>query len=273
MFQLRYYAPDYNKEVYDNILSLLTQIKMKRGISYEITELRYRKSEYSKDYIAEEQHEREVYERDFRPRKSVLKQRIGESIRRLLRSRKGGYFVAGTVAITLNGQVEWFASYANLFKEYDKEPSIGFLKAVLDKGSILLTQLCPEVRKGKGELRILDIFIGSSVLKGKFEREVKTGKRIFKTERGTFDWRKSIDLTCKGDTEVWVLEGKNRLNYEALGEVLTYSTLYAEEFPEKRLKMGIVCGTTEEEILKTCRKHGVTVFEVIGKEVIVHSVE
>lgn len=270
---MRYYAPEYNKEVHDNILSLLTQVKMKHDISYEITELRHRESKYSEDYIAEEQHEREIYEKDFKPRKSVLKQRIGESIRRLLRSRSGGYFVAGTVAITLNGHVEWFASYADAFKEYDEKPNLGFLKAVLDKGPILLTHLCPEVKRGERELRILDIFIGSGVLKGKFEQEVKVGRRIFKTGRGTFDWRKCIDLICETDPEIWILEGKNRLNYEALGEVLTYSTLYAEEFPEKRLKMGIVCGTTEEEILKTCRKQGVTVFEVIGEEVIVHSVE
>lgn len=267
MFQLRYYAPDYKKEVHDSILSLLEQIKIKHNIPYEIAQLKHRESEYSDDYIADEEHEKEIYEKDFKPRKSILKQRIGESIRRLLRSRSGGYFVAGTVAIILNEQVEWFANYANPFKEYDEKPNMGFLRAVLAKGPILLSQLCPEVKKGEPELKILDIFIGSGVLKGKFKREVRVGKRILKTERGTFDWRKSIDLICEIDTEIWILEGKSRLNYEALGEVLAYSTLYAEEFPEKIIKTGIVCGTVEEEILKTCRKYDITVFEIIGNEV------
>ena len=270
MFKLRYYAPDYRKQTHDVILSLLEQIKIKHNILYEITQLRYRKSEYSDDYIADEQHEKEIYEKDFLPRKFVLKQRIGESIRRLLRSRSGGYFVAGTVAIALDGQIEWFANYANPFKEYDEDSTVGFLKAVLEKGPVLLSQLCPEVKKGAPELKLLDIFINSGKLKGRFEREVKVGKRIFKTERGTFDWRKSIDLVCKADNEVWVIEGKNRLNYQAVGEVLTYGTLYSEQFPEKRIRLGIVCGLIEEEILKTCRKYDIIVFEVVGKEVRIH---
>lgn len=270
MFQLRYYAPDYKKEVHESILALLEQIRIKHNIPYEVVQIRRRSSEYSDDYIANGQHEKEIYEKDFRPRKNLLKQRMGESIRRLLRSRSGGYFVAGTVAITLNQQVEWFANYVSLFKEYDEKPAIGFLKAILDKGPVLLGQLCPEVKKGEPELKMLDIFIDSGALEGRFEREVKVGKRIFKTEKGTFDWRKSIDLICKTDTEVWVLEGKNRLNYEALGEVLTYSTLYAEEFPEQKIKTGIVCNTVEEEILETCRKYGITVFEITGPEVKVH---
>lgn len=253
--------------MHNTIISLLEQIKARYGIPYEVIQLRHRKSEYSDDFIADEQHEKEVYEKDFRPRKNILKQRIGESIRRLLRSRSGGYFVAGTVAITLNGQVEWFANYANPFKEYDEKPSLGFLKAILDKGSSLLPQLCPESEKKEPELKILDVFIASGTLKGKFEREVKIGKRIFKTERGTFDWRKSIDLICETDNETWVIEGKNRLNYEALGEVLTYGTLYAEEFTGKRIKLGIVCSMVEDEILMACRKYGITVFEVVGNEV------
>jgi hypothetical protein len=177
------------------------------------------------------------------------------------------------VAITLKGQVEWFASYANPFKEYDKDPTLGFLKAVLDKGLILFNQLCTEIKRGMPELQILDIFISSDVVKGKFQREVKVGKNIFKTERGTFDWRKSIDLICETDAEVWILEGKNRLNYEALGEVLTYATLYLEESAGKRVRMGIVCSVIEEEILKACRKQDVTVFEVVGKDVKIHSPE
>ncbi len=36
----------------------------------------------------------------------ILKYRTGESIRKLLRSNSGGYFLAGTVTITQNGQVE-----------------------------------------------------------------------------------------------------------------------------------------------------------------------
>lgn len=87
----------------------------------------------------------------------MLKQRIGESIRRALRSRSGGYFVAGIVAIVSQDQVEWFASYADTFKEYDSNNVIGFLKAMIDKGLMLLDRLCPEVKKGEVELEFLII--------------------------------------------------------------------------------------------------------------------
>jgi len=270
MYTLRYYAPHFERNIHEQILNHLEQARVKFQIPYEIVEIRLRKSEYSDTYYADEEHEKEIYERDFKPRKAVLKQRIGESIRRALRSRSGGYFVAGAVAIVRDEQVEWFTSYANQFKEYDANYIIAFLKAVLDKGPILLDQLCPEIKKGEGELKILDNFIRSSVLRGKFQREVKVGSRIFKSPEGTFDWRKSIDAVCYTEDEVWILEGKNRLDYKALGEVLTYACLFERQYPERKIRMGIVCGAIDEEILEVCRKYGVTVFEVIAEQVKIH---
>jgi hypothetical protein len=267
MLRLRYYEPYYKKEVHDAILSLLEEVKTRHGTPYEVVHLRHRKNEYSSDYVVDEKHAMEVYKKDFMSRKTILKARIGESIRRLLRSRSGGYFVAGTVAITQNGQVEWFANYIQPFKDYDGIPAVGFLKAVLDKGPPLLSQLCPEVEKGEPESKLLDVFVNSGVLKGKTEREVRVGKRMFEVEGAIFDWRKSIDLLYETDDEVWIIEGKLKLNYEALGEVLTYATLYSEEYAGKTIRLGIVCGMVDDEILLACAKYNVTVFEVVGNEV------
>jgi len=271
MFQLRYYEPYYSMEVHNSIVSLLAEVKARHNIPHEIVQLSHRKDEQSGNYAADQAHQREIYRRDFVPRKNALRQRTGEPLRKLLRSKSGNYYVAGTVAITRNGQVEWFANYSTPFGNYDKIPALGFLRAVLDKGPSLLGELCPEVERENPELRILDTFVNSGVLKGRMAREVKIGRRIFEVEGATFDWRKSIDLLYETDPEVWILEGKPKLNYEAFGEALTYATLYSEEHAEKIVRPGIVCGMVEDEILLACVRYGVTVFEVIGNEVRPHA--
>lgn len=86
------------------------------------------------------------------------------------------------------------------------------------------------------------------------------GTRTFIAKDAVFDWRKSIDAICKTDNEVWILEAKNILDYKALGEVLTYAALYKEEYPNANVRMGIICGSIEDEILGTCKKYDITVF-------------
>jgi len=92
---LRYYCEGEGDR---RIRDLLEEIKGKLGISYEIiggphNELR----------------DKEVYERDFKPRARLLKRRTGKSIREL-RSRSGHYFVSvpGTIGVIKNGLVEWW---------------------------------------------------------------------------------------------------------------------------------------------------------------------
>lgn len=273
MFQLRYYSPDFYISVHQKILNVLVQIETVHGIRHEIFELRQLPSTDPNTHRVDNSHEKEIYQRDFRPRAGILAARIGESVKRLLRSRSGGYFVNGTVVITRNGQVEWFASYATPFKEYDDDSTLGFLKALLDYGQPLLEQLTPEIVRGQPELKILDAFINSGMLKGEFEREVKVGKKIFTAEGGTFDWRKSVDLVCKSGKETWILEGKRRLNYEALGEVLTYAVLYGEDHHGVAVKKGIVCGPLDDELLKACKFYEVTVFQVLGNDVRTYDAE
>jgi len=82
-----------------------------------------------------------------------------------------------------------------------------------------------------------------------------------------FDWRKRIDAVCYAPNEDWVIEVKKKLNYEALGEVLTYATLYREQNPSKIVRAGIVCREIEEELLLACKKLGVAVFHVIDGKV------
>lgn len=278
MFTLRYYYPHYDKKVNEEIINLLNKIRELYKVDFQIIQLRTKKYKnyYGNEYVEyiDKEHEKEIYESDFKPRARILKARIGESIRYLLRSRmgRGHYYIAGTIAITKNNQIEWFTSYSDRFKSYDENIEIGFLKAVLDKGVSLIEELCPPVEMiANYETSLLDKFIGSGVLKGNFKREVKVGKNIGEVKYGlinyTFDYRKSIDAICYTDNEVWILEAKKKLNYEALGEVLVYSNLYKQEHPEKEIRMGIICGEIETEILEVCKVYGITVFEVGVEEV------
>lgn len=123
MVNLRYYCQGGgNRE----ILRLLQGIKEKHRITYEILDLRGQEKE------------KEVYERDFKPRAKILKERTGKSIRKNLRGGKGKkrYYVSnpGTIAIVRNTQVEWWA--------YTIDEIKGFLDEVLLQGQTFLEKLC-----------------------------------------------------------------------------------------------------------------------------------
>jgi len=270
-YDLRYYAPHFARSTHAEILRLLGEIGRRHSLHCEIREVPHRPGVDPSTWIADEAAERELYEQDFRPRAAVLKHRTGESVRKLLRSNSGGYFVAGTVAITKNGQIEWLASHATPFPQYNQDPTLGFLKALLEHGPQLLEQLTPPVLKGAPELRIIDAFISAGSLVGEYHREVKVGRHRVQRPEEEIDRRKSIDLVCKNAQETWILEAKTKLNYEALGEVLTYGGLYAAEHPDELVKLGIVCAALDEDILEACKARRVTVFQVMGDTVAIQA--
>jgi hypothetical protein len=92
---LRYYCKDEGNKV---IRDLLEEVRNKLGIPYEIV-----------SGLHNELKDREIYDRDFKPRARLLMKRTGKSIREL-RSRSGHYFVSipGTIAVIRNGLVEWW---------------------------------------------------------------------------------------------------------------------------------------------------------------------
>lgn len=272
-FSLRYYAPHYRPPIHDTLLGLLERIRLTHGTPSEVIALKAKKSEYSADLFADPEQQKEVYRRDFLPRSKVLKTRIGDSVRRFVRSRRGGHFVAGTVAIVSEAGIEWFAHYDQPFAALDPDPNVAFLKAVLDKGPVLLSELCTAVPKDGPEQQVIDTFIKSGVLKGTIRQEVKIGRNRFEAEGADFDWRKSIDLVIENDEEIWILEAKTRLNYEAIGEVVTYSILYEDERSEKRIRKGIVCGALDRELLYACNRLGITVFGMSAEGIRVYEPE
>jgi len=117
---LRYYCRGEGNRI---IRELLEEVRNKLSISYEVIGGPYN-----------ELKDREIYERDFRPKAKVLKKRTGRSIREL-RSRRGHYYVSilGTIAVIRNGLVEWWT--------LGDEDIIAFLKELLEEGKEYILRL------------------------------------------------------------------------------------------------------------------------------------
>ncbi len=126
MLKLRYYCQREGKE---GIRKLLTGIEAKHGISYETSDL-------SRSGAYDEDNEKQVYERDFKPRAKVLRKRTGESITRLRSRRTRHYFVSlpGTITIVSDEHIEWYT--------LGDEEIAKFLRAVLEKGYAFLEECC-----------------------------------------------------------------------------------------------------------------------------------
>ena len=264
MFKLRFYRGDmeYQKEKNERILALLEEIKRKHKIEYEIFDLRI-----TKDGYVDETHEKEIYEKHFKPRAKVLKQRIRESLPRTLRSRqgRGHYYVSGVIALLENGQIGWYTCYKSCekFKEMNEDYTIGFLKVLLNRGIALLEEICPDVSTLKSPHDFLvDEFIKINPLGGnKIQREVRVGQMIFANKYGSvFDWRKSIDLVVHTDQKIWIIEVKPKLNWEAFGQVIAYEHLFRKENPKVQVQKGIVCKDIDPEILAICEEFNIKVF-------------
>ena len=271
VFKLRYYAPAEkvvfrHEDRYEEVLQLLESIKSKHGIDFEIFRI---KSERIYDSLfVDEEHEKEIYEKHFKPRAKLLKYRLGQPIRLLLRSRRGHFHLAGTVAVVKDGNIEWFAPpWPNFFEEYDEDSSIAFLKAVLKNGRTLIEKLCEPIPPSKLETLILQKFMVLSPLKCRWETEVKVGKGIIvrdKYGKETKVAQKSIDAVCHTENEDWVLEVKPKLDYTSIGEVLAYSYLY-KPIARKKVRMGIVCEKVDDELIEVCKSLEITVFQVNDK--------
>jgi hypothetical protein len=264
-YWLRYYSPAFEERVRETIGPLLGEVRNTHQVRCEKVPLRLAPSRLNGALFPDDTHEGEIYKRDFPPRKNLLKTRTGLPMHSALRSRSGGYFVAGTVAIVSDLGIEWYSTAGERFSQYDPDHRIGFLKALLAEGPKLLAALCPLVRSGNPEAELLDAFLSHRILAGTVRREVPLGAHRFSTEVGTFDYRKAADLVIDAAEQSWVIEVKTALSYHALGQVLVYGDLFEEEFPGNNVRLGIVCGSIDAEILRACIRRGISVFEV-GEE-------
>ena len=122
MLKLRYYCQGGGNT---QIIRLLQEMKDKGDISYEIMDL------------SESEKEKQVYERDFKPRAKILKKRTGESITKLRGAGgKHRYYISnpGTIAVIKDCQVEWWT--------YTISEIFNCLNRVLSQGQGFLEELC-----------------------------------------------------------------------------------------------------------------------------------
>lgn len=267
MYGVRYYAPDFRTEVDASIQTLLQELVALQHIPQQVVQLRQVPSAIPGYIGTDTEHERELYRRDFVPRASLLMARTGFKVQRALRSRSGGYFLAGTVAIYSRSGVEWHARGCERFNSFDELDSLGFLKALLGRGPELFNDLCKPVLRRKPEEEIIDAFLSANLLPGIVRREVSIGRNRFQTNAGTFDWRKAVDLVIEDGTLHWLIEAKRKLNYTAFGQIKTYSRLYAAANPRVMIRMAIVCSGIERELLQVCQEEEITVFVVTAEGV------
>jgi len=246
-------------KLHQEIRDLLSKIKEKLGISFELFEF----SEKQVD---------KIYKEHFISRARTLKRTIRESVARALRSRRGrGYiYLHNTIALVKNDQVIWF-NYGlgryheeyEVWKRYDKEnPStIGFLKACLHEPGYLrkIVEYAEAMEKScsKHEL-LVKKFIEKTKGEGKIIREVEVGKGY--TVRDAYGNVKTfgkyrIDIVWKKKNETYVIEVKEELTPEALGQTIIYKELYQKEHPKENVKTGIVCEKAADEIINIAKRY------------------
>ncbi|MBA7610301.1 hypothetical protein ES703_17508 [subsurface metagenome] len=72
--------------------------------------------------------------------------------------------------------------------------------------------------------------------------------------------RKRIDVVALVGGEFWVIEVKPRADMTAVGQAVSYSRLFVQEFAPRRGVLGvIICDQADEDIISTCEELGVVV--------------
>jgi len=111
---------------------------------------------------------------------------------------------------------------------------------------------------------ILDAFIKSQTLEGKFERKVRLGKTdLYYDATGRMSQRSGkveIDAICRENDTVRVIEVEKQLTYTAIGQALVYSYFYRKENPNLTVIPAIVCVYAEEEFIAVCEEYGIEVY-------------
>ncbi|MCD6572707.1 MAG: hypothetical protein J7K95_01260 [Thermoplasmata archaeon] len=71
---------------------------------------------------------------------------------------------------------------------------------------------------------------------------------------------KYIDYMCETPEEIWIIEGKSKLDFKAIGQVLTYSFLFSQDYPtQKPIRKAIVCEEIDHLLKNACEGNGIEV--------------
>lgn len=257
MAYIRYYSPYYDENIHNEILALLSSIKDRHGIDYEVKEVVNNKA---------------TYDEDFKPHAKEIKSRTGEGVARILRAHqgRGRIHCRGEITIVDKDHVGWIACYEdplyNEWQSYDENrpTTMDSLKMILDRGESVIKDIMSRGKVSEHS-KLTSEFISSKIIYGKFEREVPIGSAMIMVDKyreRKKAGRKSIDLVYKTSNEIWVLEVEPELNASGLDQALIYKELYIKEMAGQldlssqplEVKSGIICRNAEKEVLEICEK-------------------
>lgn len=151
-----------------------------------------------------------------------------------------------------------------------REVAVGFRRLGIDPGECFVDCNIPviqEVLRSDSDPRLkesIEAMCRYSLADNMWYRKICQESLSEKYGFGRVNMIKFIDLLVLGDDNVWVVEVKPKLNYEALGQVLVYKDLLGEDHPELgELKTAIiVCEESDPIIEKTCEKHGIKIIHL-----------
>ncbi len=289
MRKLRYYAPDYTKEDHEKIIAMLEEIKKIHKIEWEEFPVE-REEWYNRNPILSP---REVYEKHLKPMTKIIKTNTKLTAYELF---DGGEDVRGKVVVLdENGRViSSHLSTLEFLKEILEKGSSLLDSLSVEKSDIhdilfekLKENNLPEPEIPKEEKKYIKGIVtgfrmlGMEVKDEDYNKEEvkKFGVKII-TENwwnrllssifhgkygGLANFVLKADYMVISKNNVWILEGKENLNFEAIGQILTYKYMVEKDYPWLgKLKIGIVCMYGDEKLERVCKELGIEVF-VFGK--------
>jgi len=110
------------------------------------------------------------------------------------------------------------------------------------------------------ELEVAKRFLKSGSLKGHWviwlaldTPQSESLKRLKANPREIWHWQLQIDATCETDTELWIVEFKERLRPSGVGQLLVYKYWHEKTFkPSKPVRLIMVATIDDPAVREFC---------------------
>lgn len=102
----------------------------------------------------------------------------------------------------------------------------------------------------------------------KYYREIATGWKQLGIDRDGLISKKElsklrfIDYVCIIEDTAWIIEGKQKLNPEAIKQIKEYYNLFVDDNPTLKVKKAIVCEEANSKLKDVCRENNIEVFSL-----------
>lgn len=201
---------------------------------------------------------------------AIKKTRLPED----LRNTSGEYSVGHTLLVFVKGRLQWYESH---WEDW-KRKVVQFLESLNEFGpDFLRTVMFTDRSQGVGIPQEMESTIisradtpleGELIVKllrsgllgeGEIHPQFPVGRRYLfrngyhlKVDRPAL---KRVDLLFEKEDIVWIIEAKESLNWQALGQALGYAVLYEDDFnPKKGIGRGIVSQVTDTAVRRCCER-------------------